>query len=587
MLAALLYLQLTSLKNLLLSRLRRLRQPKYLLGATVGVAYFWLFFVRPMSRGGVRAADVFGAEAGVRFVELVAPLGALLMLLIGLLAWVLPTERPGLLFSEAETAFLFPAPLSRRKLIHFKLLSSQARILFTSLFFTLLTNRFSALGGNTLTHALGWWVILSTLSLHTAGAVLTLTWLSDGGVNAKLRRAVLLGGFVLVVAASVVWVWPDLRAPTGSDLAGVNPLREYLLTVLNGGALGWLLRPLKLVLGPFLAKDPVAFLIALGPALLILGAHYFWAVRMNVAFEEASLGVAEKQGARIAAWRAGKRITLGTPAKGRRPPFTLAGTGRPELAFLWKNLLSTFAWLNGRTFRLSAAVIVIGGLWLERHPDWHVQQLTIGFGAVIAAGYIMLLGPQLARQDLRNDLVNADILKIYPLPGWQLLLGELLAPVVILSGFLWLALLTIALTLVPHGASMAWLTLGVRATGGVCLALIVPPLVALQLLVPNAAAVLFPGWFQSGRTRGGGFDVMGQRLIFGLGQMLVLLFALLPLVFAAVVFVAAFYWLIGLVAAVVLATAAVLVVLAGEVWCGVWLIGERLEKMDLSAELRG
>ncbi len=39
MLGALLYLRLTSLKNLLLSRLRRLRQPKYLLGAAVGVAY--------------------------------------------------------------------------------------------------------------------------------------------------------------------------------------------------------------------------------------------------------------------------------------------------------------------------------------------------------------------------------------------------------------------------------------------------------------------------------------------------------------------------------------------------------------------
>src|SRR6185436_14891711 len=51
-LSALLYLQLTSLKNLLLSRLRRLRQPKYLFGAAVGAAYFWFFFFRPLGSGG-------------------------------------------------------------------------------------------------------------------------------------------------------------------------------------------------------------------------------------------------------------------------------------------------------------------------------------------------------------------------------------------------------------------------------------------------------------------------------------------------------------------------------------------------------
>ena len=35
--------------------------------------------------------------------------------------------------------------------------------------------------------------------------------------------------------------------------------------------------------------------------------------------------------------------------------------------------------------------------------------------------------PQLLRQDLRSDLLNADLLKAYPLPGWQIVLGEVLA----------------------------------------------------------------------------------------------------------------------------------------------------------------
>jgi len=36
---------------------------------------------------------------------------------------------------------------------------------------------------------------------------------------------------------------------------------------------------------------------------------------------------------------------------------------------------------------------------------------------------------------------------------------------------------------------------------------------------------------------------------------------------------------------VIIATLAVLIVLVGEVWCGLWLLGDRFEKLDLSSEL--
>ena len=44
-----------------------------------------------------------------------------------------------------------------------------------------------------------------------------------------------------------------------------------------------------------------------------------------------------------------------------------------------------------------------------------------------------MIGPQLLRQDFRQDLPLADLLKTYPLRGWQLALGELLAPAAILT----------------------------------------------------------------------------------------------------------------------------------------------------------
>src|SRR2546425_13121268 len=164
MIGALIYLQMQSIKNRLRMRLGRLKKPKYLAGAAVGAAYFYVFFFRNLFVGGrsaATAADTASPET-LLFFELV---GALALFLMVLSAWIFPHERAALLFSEAEIAFLFPAPVTRRTLIHFKLLRSQIAILFTTFFLTLVSGRFGQ-GGKAWIHAAGWWLILSTLSLH-------------------------------------------------------------------------------------------------------------------------------------------------------------------------------------------------------------------------------------------------------------------------------------------------------------------------------------------------------------------------------------------------------------------------------------
>ena len=50
MLSALFYLKSTALKNRLRQFVRRLREPKYLVGAIVGAAYVWFFFLRRFMR---------------------------------------------------------------------------------------------------------------------------------------------------------------------------------------------------------------------------------------------------------------------------------------------------------------------------------------------------------------------------------------------------------------------------------------------------------------------------------------------------------------------------------------------------------
>ncbi len=588
MLGALLYLRLTSLKNVLLSRLRRLKQPKYLFGALVGAAYFYFIFFRQIGKSSKFTFTPRGLPvAAIESFDLVTVLGvcgAFAILVIVLFTWALPTEKPGLAFSEAEVAFLFPAPISRRKLIHFRLLGAQLRILVSALFFTLVSRGWSFLGGNTLTHVLGWWLILTTLNLHFTGAALTITKLIESGVSAWRRRLFLLSAVALIAVVSAVSLWQNAPPfPTGNF--GPGAFATWLAGVIDAGLLHWLLIPGKIIVAPFLAPDAGGFLRAAAPAVALLIAHYLWVARQEVSFEEASMAYAEKRAARVARIRGGGAIGA-TPAKPRREPFRLRVPGRPELAFLWKNLLGTRPYFHWRVWTTSAAIIAVGVPWVVRHDAGGAFAAVISVFSAIFIGYALMLGPQLARQDLRSDLPNSDILKTYPLAGWQILLGETLTPVVILTGLIWLALLAAALALGPRAATIPWLTPGFRLTAGLCAAATVPVLCSLQLIIPNAAALLFPAWFQATRQRGGGIDVMGQRLIFVFGQLIVILLALCPAVVGAGLVVFASQWLIGASAAVIFATILALTVLGAEVWCGLWWLGQRFEKLDLATELR-
>ena len=580
-----------------MARLRRLRQPKYLIGAIVGCAYFYFFFFRPMSgatgprpRGAAsaQAAEVLAlthATLPTEWLPVTTAFGALALLVFFTLMWVVPTQRAALGFTEAEVAFLFPAPITRRGLVHFRLLSGQLRSLLGATVMMLFSHRWSVFGGNAFTHAVGWWFIFSTLNLHFSGATFTLTRLADLGLPAWRRRALVLLGLVAVVGVSVTRLPAEVTMP---DLANVTDLRgatAWVVALTNSAPLVWLLWPIRVALGPFLAVDNGQFLLALGPGLAVVTLHYLWVVRSAVAFEDASVDYAQKRGARIAAWRSGGRRSVSS-AKGRAGPFPLASTGRPEIAFFWKNLLSTWPYFTLRVLAVCAVVVAAGCLWLKAQPGSRTVLTGFGATALVFGAYALIIGPQFARQDIRSDLVHADILKTYPLPGWQIVLGELLAPVAILTGIVWLSLLTAALCFQLPSRGLEWYSPQVRVATTAGLALITPVLVALQLLVPNAAALVFPGWFQATRGRGGGPEVVGQRMIFFFAQVVTMALALLPAVGVAALLIFIGQWLLGPTAAILLATLAVLVLLIGEVWCGVWLLGDRFEKLDLSAELR-
>jgi ABC-2 type transport system permease protein len=580
---ALLYLRVTSLRNAVVSRVRRLKQPKYLVGAVVGVAYFYLVLFRRFSAPrppGAPLPQAFPVEQ----LPVVESAGAVVLMVLVALYWLWPRSRAALSFSEAEIAFLFPAPIARKTLIQFRTISAQLRILFTSLLLALFTSPWTFLQGGPGIRLIGWWLILATLDLHGVGSSFVITRLLDRGIT-SLRRQLLTGALAaLVIGLSLAATWRGLRAPRPEDLQGPAAIASYLNSLLSAGALSWMLLPATWIIRPLAAANAREFFAALGPALLIYALHYAWVLRAEVSFEEASIAKAEKRAARRSAMQRDGSVRLGrTQRKSRRAPFKLAPAGRPEIAFLWKNLLASASYLTPRTALIVAVLIAIGANWMTR-LDLEVLRTTIGTMALVGAGYTLVFGPLVARQDLRLDLPNTDILKTFPLRGWQVVLGEVLAPVAIVTVILWLLLLAAAVTLQPP--PNAALTPGLRAAAALGIALVLPFVCAIQVLVMNAAVVLLPAWLPQGAGRGSGIDVLGQRIFFLAGLFLATAGALLPAAIGAAAMFFATLWIVGTPVAAALGALTALAVLCVEIGLGVAFIGRRFEAFDLSAELR-
>ena len=579
MIAALFYLQYQSARNRLVTRFKRLKQPKYFFGAIVGGLYFYFYFFRYLFHSGYARNGRSAAAAMIppEYLPLAESLAALVLLIIVLLAWLMPGDRAALTFTEAEVAFLFPAPVSRRTLVHFKLIRSQLRIFFSALLLTLFSQRF---GGSAWIHGLGWWLVLSTMSLHFIGASFARTMLMDHGVSNRFRR--LLVSTLFIGLAAFIWLWAKktLPAMTSADTANLASILNYARQLLVTGPALYLLYPFQLLVSPFFAPDAAAFLTALVPAVLIFLLHYIWVVSADVAFEEASVEASQKLAARLAAVRAGNWQAVGKKQKARRAWFQLAATGPAATALMWKNLIGVGQVFSARLWIILVVVMVMVFAGFNSSP--HAQNISTLAGVVIAIllGYSLLLGPQLLRLDFRQDLPLADILKTFPLRGWQIALGEILAPVAVLAGFQWL-LLVVGFGLVlflPGKHETLMLAIGISA------AVLLPALDFLMLLIPNAAVLLFPSWIQAGKDSPRGIEATGQRLIFAVGQMLVLLLALVPAAIAFAVVYLSLKLAFGPVVPVPFASFAAAIILAAEAGLGVRLLGKLFERFDVTEE---
>jgi ABC-2 type transport system permease protein len=564
-----LYLTLSTMRNQLRVRLRRLRQPRYAIALLLGIGYFTLVFGRPFLFGGrSRDPGIDGITAEARAIAQTVGGGALFMLLA--LPWIFPSkQRAALAVTQPEVQFLFTAPLSRRRLIRYKLLRSLVGALFSSAFLTIVMRPDSL--AQAVIRFVGTMLIIALLNLHYTGIGLHRLPASEERTGALLRRWLPPGialALMAIVAGDLLTRWPAADAiASGASVSEIARLASSGLT-------GVVLWPFRAIVALPLADSAMAFLVALPWPLLAIALNYLWVVSTDVPFEEASAELADK----IARVRKEGVKALRKPRAAGATPFALAPDGLIETAILWKNMISmrrSLSWLTLLPFM--PLLIAMGTAMLVTTDGSASRADALTVVSMVIAGLTVAIGPLMLRTDLRQDLPNLAILRTWPVRGGTLVRGQVLAPALVLSTIVWMALAAVAIFSMFGSGEM---DIARRWSYFVAAVIVAPGVILVQLLIQNGLAVTFPSWVSTGPARG--VDAIGQRMLLTLVGMLGLVIGILPAALVGGGLALAVRFATGGIAIVAPALVAA-AVLFGEAALVSELVGSVLDRTDVSA----
>jgi hypothetical protein len=573
MIGASLYIIGCSARNRAARRLRRLREPRYLIGALAGVVYLTFTLIirqrayrddrpsraRPLGAG---AATLFGVPGPV--------VGGVLLACASLASWMLPFNSGLLEFSRAETALLFPAPLTRRQLVAHRLLRSQAAVLTGALIIALAYPTGSAAAR--LRGLISMWLLLMTSHVFFTGITLA---------RAGLRRGIRAVPFVWPAAAlSLGAVGGVAGALLGASRRGVpldspGEVLDLVSAAAMHGPTRWFLAPFAALVHPLFASTTGEFLQALAGGLAVYALCVVWLFWADAKSSEAAADAMERQIARPA--------RRGPTYVARPVGWRLSPTGRVETTFVWKAILQMLRTVDRRVFVRSSTILawmIVVSLLMTR-----ARGLTtiIGVFALWGALFSVFMGPQIIRMDLRDELAHLEWIKTWPVRGAAVIRGEIVWPTVVITLATWAFVLTALVMGAPFSRRVPELY---RAAVWLSAIVLVPGVVLAQYTMHNAVALLFPGWVPIGSSRARGVDAVGQRLIVLLGNWLGLIIALAPGILVTIVLS---WWLRSVAGPFVLPIGALVTTLT--VVAETWVVSRWLEpvfdRLDITSVERG
>jgi ABC-2 type transport system permease protein len=560
-----LYLIWTSGRNRFAFALRRVRSPRYGAALIVGAIYVWSFLLRPTSHPAA-ASLLLGQPT-----EMLITLFTVLMLMG---TWVFGADSTALAFTPAELSILFPAPLSRRSLIGYKLFRSQIAVMINALIWVFVLRRGGTLLPSPL-RAIGLWVLFSSLNLHRLGAALVRSsWREHGNAGAR-RHRLSLGVFTTIG----LMLFAGLYSAREQLLAahGIGGFMTMLGRTLATGPASWALYPFHLVVAPTFARSVPEWLTLIVPALFVMLVHVAWVLRTDSDFEDAAIEASAERSRRLDAMRARRSVSgVGAP----RPATSsmhLAPVGHPAFAILWKNILCLRRTAQLRVF-IGPTVMAIA-LGVATSGSGADGAEVVAACALALSAMLLLFGGRLIRNDLRHDMQHLSLLKTFPLPAGDIVLAE------VASAALPMAALQMFLVVVAYVALLASVNDPLGADVRLALLVAAPfAITALNgalLTIQNGTAVLFPAWVRLGTSVSTGVEALGQNVLATTANLFTLALAMvLPLTLG---------WLavrfVGQPSAAAIGAVVVLaaVILATETYAGMRLLGRALERAEPQA----
>lgn len=466
---------------------RGLKSPKGIILAIFGLVVLvpWLMSV-VASPGQIQGMM---APAARRY----GPFALMTWLVVSL---VFSTGERTLQFTPAEVNLLFGAPFTRRQLLAYKLWVMFGGTVILSLFLAMGLRVYSprypsAFVGMVLIVLFGQLFTMAVaLIVATLGAAAT-TW----------RRRLALAVLVAVLLALGMSAGPEfLEAPS---LEGLQALAE-------APKLRAVLTPFRWFLNAFTAERVWPDLVGWGSlAAAVDAALVVLILALDANYLETAAAAGEKVYALREAVRRGGGMAIARKpgrVRGRVPMFPWwAGAG----PLVWRQLTAArrqaarlvlmflvFALVAGE----AVFVLVLKG---EQTQPWIVPTFQ---GLLV--WMTMFLGPVVAF-DFRADVDRMDALKSLPIAPWPLALGQLAAPVVLVTALQWLAM-----------APLAYFA-GSR-TGFWGVAALALPFNLLLFAVENLMFLWFPSRLAAGAAPSGDLQALGRFVLLFFAKMLAL-----------------------------------------------------------------
>ena len=402
-----------------------------------------------------------------------------------------PGKNTGLGFSLPEIDFLFPAPLSRRDLLIYKLMSNVGAIVLLSVVMTMLGSMFLVRQNFVRDLAVGGCGIFMTFLFIR----LSVIFFSLVGESVVLRFFTPLRKVIgLALGALVIVALFSLRGKVAwKPITNIKQLEPLLMGLADSTAANVLTGPFQMFANLILCDTMGGFFLWGLLCLLFNVLLFFAIVKLDANFLETSVRISQRQAEVLK--NQGLSMLLEGRGGGTLPmlPY-LNGTG----PIAWRQLQTFYrVWKVGIFY--VGLIIAMGGvmLWSDRNTMSSEEQFGLVISMLATMSFVATISLPIGFQ---SDVNKMDWFKSLPASNMQIAAGQLLGPTIVLTLLQYLYILIFFI--ITYDVWQMWLVT----------MLVLPVINFVLLSISNTLALLYPARAEAGMVKN--LESLGSIVIF-------------------------------------------------------------------------